>query len=79
MLLQSQAIKVSDVTFNDIRGTCVDDRAIVLDCASIGCTDIKLSQISITSIDQRKPASAICNHAHGTAQDTSPPVPCLSK
>ena len=55
----------------------MDERAIVLDCAEVGCTNIKVEQISLTSSDPNKNASAICNHASGTAHDSSPPVPCL--
>ncbi|KAK7260875.1 hypothetical protein RIF29_27174 [Crotalaria pallida] len=34
------ALKVSDVTFSDIHGTCSNENAIVLDCAKIGCNNI---------------------------------------
>ncbi|KAE9592396.1 putative polygalacturonase [Lupinus albus] len=69
---QPQAIKVSDITFSDIHGTCTTEKAIVLDCANIGCTNIILNQIGITSIDPKKPASTICNNVQGKATNISP-------
>ncbi|KAK7383451.1 hypothetical protein VNO78_29130 [Psophocarpus tetragonolobus] len=76
---QNDALKVSNITFSNIYGTCIDENAVVLDCAKIGCDNITLKQINITSIDPKKPASAICNNAHGKTIDiVSPLVPCLS-
>ncbi|KAK7260879.1 hypothetical protein RIF29_27180 [Crotalaria pallida] len=71
------ALKVNDVTFSDIHGTCSKEDAIVLDCAKIGCNHITLSQINITSIDPAKPASTICKNVQGTAKNVLPYVPCL--
>ncbi|XP_054796751.1 probable polygalacturonase At3g15720 [Prosopis cineraria] len=76
---EKEAVRVSEVGFRDIRGTCVDERAIVLDCAMVGCRDIQVEGIEIRSMDPEKPASAICNHAYGSARDSSPPVSCLSR
>ncbi|KAK7290466.1 hypothetical protein RIF29_04909 [Crotalaria pallida] len=67
-----QALKVSDVTFSNIQGTCTNQNAIVLDCANIGCSNITLNKINITSIDPKKPASTICNHVKGRATNVSP-------
>ncbi|CAL0333479.1 unnamed protein product [Lupinus luteus] len=69
---QPQAIEVSDVTFSDIHGTCTTENAIVLDCANIGCENIILNQINVTSIDPKKPASTICNNVQGHATNISP-------
>ncbi|CAL0333556.1 unnamed protein product [Lupinus luteus] len=69
---QPQAIKVSDVTFSDIHGTSTTENAIVLDCAKIGCNNIVLKQINITSVDPKKPASTICNNILGKATHISP-------
>ncbi|KAI9106378.1 hypothetical protein K1719_021906 [Acacia pycnantha] len=75
---ENEAVVVSEVGFRDISGTCVDDRAIVLDCAKVGCRGIQVDQIDLTSMDPNKAASAICNNAFGSAHNTTPPVPCLS-
>lgn len=77
--MQPQALKISNVTFSDYSGTSKDQNAIVLDCANIGCTNIVLKDIKITSNDPTKPAAAFCNHTYGTAENVSPPVTCLSK
>lgn len=77
-LLQKDAVKVSDVTFSNIYGTCSGDDAIFLDCANIGCDNITLEQINITSVDPKKPNSAICNNVQGKANNIiSPPFHCL--
>ncbi|KAG4944215.1 hypothetical protein JHK85_048861 [Glycine max] len=77
---KKDAVKVSDVTFSNIHGTCISENAVVLDCAKIGCDNIALKQINITSIDPKKPASAKCNDVHGKATDiVSPPVHCLHR
>ncbi|CAL0333480.1 unnamed protein product [Lupinus luteus] len=67
-----QALKVSDVTFSYIYGTSTTENAIVLDCANIGCENIILNQINITSIDPKMPASTICNNVQGQATNISP-------
>jgi len=45
----------------------------VLDCAKIGCYNITLNQINITSIHPKKPASVKCNNVHGTATNIISP------
>ncbi|KAK2398911.1 putative polygalacturonase [Trifolium repens] len=76
---QNQALKISNVTFSNIHGTCVGEDAIVLDCAKIGCDNINLNQINITSIDPKKPASVKCNYVHGTATNIiSPSGNCVT-
>nr|KYP52500.1 putative polygalacturonase At3g15720 family [Cajanus cajan] len=75
---KKDALKVSDVTFSNIYGTCISENAVVLDCAKIGCDNITLKQINITSIDPKKPAAATCSNVHGKTTDiVSPRVPCL--
>ncbi|XP_027333171.1 probable polygalacturonase At3g15720 [Abrus precatorius] len=76
---KKQALKVSNVTFSTIYGTSSSENAVVLDCAAIGCDNINLNQINITSVDPKKPASATCNYVHGTATDIiSPVLTCLN-
>lgn len=71
--LQPQAVKISNVTFSNINGTCVGKDAIVLDCAKIGCYDITLQQINVTSINPKHPARVRCNNVHGTTTDIISP------
>jgi len=78
-LLQHQAVKISNIKFSNICGTCIDENAIVLDCAKLGCYDITLNQIKITSINRKKPASVKCNNVHGTATNIiSPKGSCVN-
>jgi len=72
-LLQHQAVKISNITFSNIYGTCIGKDAIVLDCAKIGCYNITLNQINITSIHPKKPASVKCKNVHGTATNIIAP------
>nr|XP_004516611.1 probable polygalacturonase At3g15720 [Cicer arietinum] len=77
---KSSALKVSDVTFSNIQGTCSGDNAVVLDCDKIGCDNITLHNINITSIDPKKPTSAVCNNVKGIGNNIiSPKVPCLNQ
>ncbi|KAL2318083.1 hypothetical protein Fmac_031959 [Flemingia macrophylla] len=71
------AVKVSNVTFSNIYGTCISENAVVLDCAKIGCDNITLNQINITSIDPSKPASAVCNNVHGKTTNIVSPSALL--
>uniref|UniRef100_A0A2N9GKA9 Polygalacturonase n=1 Tax=Fagus sylvatica TaxID=28930 RepID=A0A2N9GKA9_FAGSY len=74
------AVKVSDVTFRNVRGTSADELAIDLVCSdSIGCTNISLQQINITSAIPGKKTYCRCNNAHGITKSTNPIVPCLSQ
>lgn len=78
--MQSSALKVSDVTFSNIQGTCSGDNAVVLDCDKIGCDNITLNNINITSIDPKKPTPAVCNNVKGIGNNIiSPKVPCLNQ
>ncbi|KAL5067232.1 hypothetical protein RYX36_018119, partial [Vicia faba] len=75
---KTQALKVSDVTFSNIHGTCSGENPIVLDCAKIGCDNINLSQISITRVDPKKPSTTICKNVIGTMNAyVSPPLHCI--
>uniref|UniRef100_A0A2N9I783 Polygalacturonase n=1 Tax=Fagus sylvatica TaxID=28930 RepID=A0A2N9I783_FAGSY len=74
------AVKMSDVTFRDVRGTSADEIAIDLVCSdSVGCTNIVLENIDIRSTIPGKRTYSRCNNAHGTAKETNPIVPCLSQ
>ncbi|KAK7320724.1 hypothetical protein VNO77_30458 [Canavalia gladiata] len=73
------AVKVVNITFNNIHGTSLNENTIMMDCAKIGCDNITLNDINIVSIDPKKPASSTCKNVKGTATKViSPHVPCLS-
>ena len=76
----ANAVKVSDITFSNFRGTSADECAVKLLCdKDIGCTNIVLDQINITSSLPEKKTSASCFNAHGKSSSSNiPHVSCLS-
>lgn len=72
------AVKVSDVTFRNIRGTSIAKDVIQLHCdEAITCTNIILEGINITSsIGEEIHAS--CKNVNGVCTSCIPYVPCLS-
>ncbi|GAU48347.1 hypothetical protein TSUD_267720 [Trifolium subterraneum] len=74
-----QAVKVSDVTYLNIRGTSLVNNAIELNCDTvIGCTNIILNNINITLVDGGE-TQTICTKAQGKCSSCNPDVPCLSR
>ncbi|KAF7837038.1 putative polygalacturonase [Senna tora] len=76
-----KAVKVSDITFKNFRGTASRDSAVQLICDEvIGCSNIVLDQIQITSSVPGKKTNATCLNAHGTSSSSNvPQIPCLQK
>ncbi|XP_026430812.1 probable polygalacturonase At3g15720 [Papaver somniferum] len=75
---QPSAVKISDVTFNGIRGSLTNTVVINLNCCkTVACTNITMNQISIETIKSKASASSYCMNALGKENDTSPNVPCL--
>ncbi|KAJ6745450.1 POLYGALACTURONASE/GLYCOSIDE HYDROLASE FAMILY PROTEIN [Salix koriyanagi] len=75
---QPKAVAVSDVSFTGVRGPSSDGQAITLDCAAIGCNNIRMVRVAISSSVAGKRSTAFCRNAHGTSVSTEPAVPCLS-
>ncbi|KAF8012526.1 hypothetical protein BT93_I0629 [Corymbia citriodora subsp. variegata] len=73
------SVVVSSVKYTGFRGTSASDEAITLSCSSVGCSDIILNNVQITSSTPGKTVTASCKNAHGSASSTTPPVPCLIK
>ncbi|PRQ44650.1 putative polygalacturonase [Rosa chinensis] len=81
-ITSNSAVEVSNVIFNDFRGTLADEHAITFDCSkteygTLACLNINMEQINITSIDPEKEISVLCKNVNGTTEDTSPSVHCL--
>ncbi|XP_025697374.1 probable polygalacturonase At3g15720 [Arachis hypogaea] len=74
------AVKVSDVTYRNVLGTTAWKDAIQLNCDPIGCNDIVLDNINITSTyyGQANQALSTCQYAQGTCTSCNPHVSCLS-
>ncbi|CAK7353654.1 unnamed protein product [Dovyalis caffra] len=62
---------VSEVTFTGVRGTSSVVQAITLDCAAVGCNNIRLNQVDITSSVTGKQITAFCRIANGTSVSTN--------
>lgn len=77
--IQESEVQISGVTYRDVTGTSESETAINLNCGSgKGCTDLLLDTINITATSSGSDLQSSCNNAHGYADSTSPPVPCLS-
>ncbi|XVF38029.1 hypothetical protein REPUB_Repub20aG0062500 [Reevesia pubescens] len=78
-ILKAAAIKVSDVTNSDLHGTSASDRAIDLSCDNVvGCSNIVMHNINITSDVPGQNIYGSCKNALGTATSVQPDVSCLS-
>jgi len=73
-----EAVRVSDVSYHNVRGTSSSAHAIKLHCdKNIGCTNIVLKGINITTIAGKK-TYASCKNVKGVCSFCNPHVPCLS-
>ncbi|VFQ90592.1 unnamed protein product [Cuscuta campestris] len=64
---QGSGVKISDVSYQDIRGTTSNNVGASLDCsAKQPCVGIKLNDVNLTSKDGEAPKSS-CANAHVTA------------
>ncbi|XP_043700471.1 probable polygalacturonase At3g15720 [Telopea speciosissima] len=78
LIYTASAVKVSNVTFSGVQGTSITDEAVQLSCSkTVGCSDIVLNQINITSEIEGKKTNSSCSNAQGKCINCYPPVPCL--
>ncbi|KAF8080583.1 hypothetical protein N665_0934s0021 [Sinapis alba] len=75
---KGSAVKVSDVTFRYFRGTCAQPIAIKLDCDKIGCENIVLEHIKITSSSPGTSLSAYCHFADVISSFVNIDIKCRS-
>ncbi|XP_065851165.1 probable polygalacturonase At3g15720 [Euphorbia lathyris] len=73
------AVKVNGIIYSGVKGTSASKQAITLDCDKIGCGNIIMDHINISSSNPGKQIHAFCNHVNGKSTSTIPVVPCLSK
>ncbi|KAL3631761.1 hypothetical protein CASFOL_024745 [Castilleja foliolosa] len=74
----TSTVAISDVSFTAISGTSIASNVINLSCSQIiGCTNIKLDRVYITSSTPGNKVYANCHNAHGKATHTKPIVNCL--
>ncbi|WCJ30216.1 Pectin lyase-like superfamily protein [Euphorbia peplus] len=73
------SVVVSDVTYRHIHGSTIDEDAINLNCCEIGCNNIVMENVNITSSSSsNSELHASCENAHGFSEAVQPNVPCLS-
>ncbi|PIN16144.1 Polygalacturonase [Handroanthus impetiginosus] len=74
----TSAVAISDVSFTAINGTSIAENVINLSCSqTIGCRNINIDRVYITSSTPSKKVLANCFNAHGRATHTKPTVKCL--
>ncbi|XVF24804.1 hypothetical protein REPUB_Repub13aG0159300 [Reevesia pubescens] len=75
---QKSAVELSSITFTGFCGTSMSEEAIKLSCSeNVGCTNILLDHINITSAVRGNIVHSSCINAHGTYIDSIPKVDCL--
>ncbi|KAF3774153.1 putative rhamnogalacturonase A [Nymphaea thermarum] len=73
---QNSGVKISQVTYNNIKGTSATQVAVDFSCsASAPCQGIKMSNVQLTYKGQ--PAKASCDHAFGSSSGSVSPPSCL--
>ncbi|KAJ0092933.1 hypothetical protein Patl1_27024 [Pistacia atlantica] len=73
---QSSGVKISGVTYRNIKGTSATPVAMSFDCLSSNpCSGIKLQDIKLTY--NGKSSSSYCKNAHGSSSGTVIPRSCL--
>ncbi|KAL7162309.1 hypothetical protein ACSBR2_042733 [Camellia fascicularis] len=75
---KTEAVQVIDVSYDGFYGTSITDNAVKLSCSeTVGCTDIVLSNIDLTSQYPNHVLSSSCLNAQGTSTAINPVVDCL--
>ncbi|KAL4195225.1 hypothetical protein AMTRI_Chr05g63590 [Amborella trichopoda] len=75
IMLQTSAVKVSDVQFIGVHGTCKSEVAVSIACSeSIACTNIVVNGLEIRSSEPQVSITTYCLNAHGTAQGLCRPI-----
>ncbi|XP_022932973.1 polygalacturonase-like [Cucurbita moschata] len=74
---QASGVKVSEVTYEDIKGTSATEIAINFDCSPTNhCTGLSLKDINLTY--ENHIAKASCKNAEGTTSGVVEPSSCLA-
>ncbi|KAJ0007504.1 hypothetical protein Pint_30095 [Pistacia integerrima] len=77
---QTSAVKVSDVFYNNFEGTSSSKKAIILNCSqSIGCDNLRLTDISIKSSVHGAGCQSSCLNAQAIVSNSVPAVKCLKR
>ncbi|XP_038972681.1 polygalacturonase-like [Phoenix dactylifera] len=72
---QDSAVEVSNVTYNNIKGTSASKVAIKFDCSTtVPCHDIVLQDVDL--VGEGHAATSLCNHVNWTKEGNVIPLPC---
>ncbi|XP_072959131.1 polygalacturonase-like [Typha angustifolia] len=75
---QSSGIKISNISYADVRGSSATKVAVKFDCsASKPCVGIALQDIKLTYMSSGTPAQSFCNNAKGSICGVINPPSCL--
>lgn len=75
--LQPSNVKISDVTFKNIKGTSFTKLAVNLICsAKYPCKNIQMEDINLTHQDTQQKTAAMCLNTQPTVSGTMDPPPC---
>lgn len=79
VILQSSAVRVSQVLYKNIKGTSSTQAAMTFRCSSSNpCFGIKLQDIKLTYVNAlRRPTVAYCEHAGGSTTGSVSPRSCF--
>lgn len=73
---QSSGVKISGVTYKNIRGTSATQNAVIFDCSKGNpCRGIRLQDIKLTYLN--KAATSSCSNIGGTSSGVLIPKSCL--
>ncbi|XP_009768372.1 polygalacturonase-like [Nicotiana sylvestris] len=73
---QVSGVKISDVTYQDIRGTSATEVGVRFDCSKVNpCSGIRLENVNLSYKDHA--AEASCVNAGGRASGSDKPISCL--
>ncbi|KAF3795918.1 Polygalacturonase [Nymphaea thermarum] len=74
---ESSGVQISDITYNNIKGTSATQAAVTFNCSSsTPCQGIKVSNVQLTYMS--KPSMSYCEYAYGSASTgVVPPINCL--
>ncbi|KAF5942257.1 hypothetical protein HYC85_019899 [Camellia sinensis] len=74
--LGSSGVKVSQVTYSNIKGTSSTPVAVTFNCSpSNPCRGIRMRDVQLTF--ENRPATSFCTNAGGTSSGTVIPKSCL--
>ncbi|XP_044486844.1 probable polygalacturonase At3g15720 isoform X1 [Mangifera indica] len=77
---QTSAVRLSDITYHNFRGTSVYPDAVILSCShTTGCYNVRVSDVKIQNSKSGVVSEASCINAYGDSLNSYPAVDCLKR